>query len=619
MPKARVLAVDDQRYFRELIEGLLTDDGYEVVTASDGEAALHVFEREDFDIVITDLVMPGIDGNQLVEQIKKRAPEQEIVMVTGVVDVKSAVDAMKQGATDYILKPFDRKALTGSLDKILQRRRLREEHANLMLENLEYMGVMSLYERAAGLFSTLALEPLAERLVEGLCLETSSQGGIVWVADEPGGVRMRLAGLRGLIRIDEEPRELFADRLPQEFGPLVDERRSIVRPRNGLSPNGARSGGAALYLPLASSGKLLGIARLSDKLEGDEFTDSDRASAEKFVSFGATAVANALRFRTLERLSFRDPATKAYSHAYFEDVVRNEIQKANRFDRNFSIARMDCGALAGLNQFPSQTGLQVWVEALVKSLSGVLRTTDLLAADGESRYSMLLPETDSIGAAILKQRICEAVAESGALDAFGGAASAELTVAVATYPTDGTQLEALDRTLERRIAEDRLSLLHSLDLVGRPYPKILAALLGEAERKSPELPVQLGRFLMDEVIRRSGERGLLVLAPGQSLVPVVEEGLQRLSEFEHETEVLVLTDLDRSKLNEHPVTWISPDSSGDPDPFMLYYGDGPVYAIVTGREPSESGDLRLFHTADRAVVEHLAFQVKRDLGIPLGA
>ncbi len=83
--------------------------------------------------------------------------------------------------------------------------------------------------------------------------------------------------------------------------------------------------------------------------------------------------------------------------------------------------------------------------------------------------------------------------------------------------------------------------------------------------------------------------------------------------------VRVLTNLDRSKLNEHPVTWISPDSSGDPDPFMLYYGDGPVYAIVTGREPSESGDLRLFHTADRAVVEHLAFQVKRDLGIPLGA
>ena len=90
--------------------------------------------------------------------------------------------------------------------------------------------------------------------------------------------------------------------------------------------------------------------RLSDKLEGDEFTDADRASAEKFVSFGSTAVANALRFRALERLSFRDPATKAYSHAYFDDVVRNEIQKASRFGRHFSIARVDCGALGKLDE-----------------------------------------------------------------------------------------------------------------------------------------------------------------------------------------------------------------------------------------------------------------------------
>ena len=196
MPKARVLAVDDQRYFRELIEGLLTDEGYEVVTASSGEEALHVLEREDFDVVITDLVMPGIDGTQLVQRIKQSLPDQEIVMVTGVVDVKAAVAAMKEGATDYILKPFDRKALSTSLEKILKRRRLHDEHARLMAENLEYMGVLSLYERAASLFSTLSLEPLAERLVEGLCLETGAQGGVLWVADELGSTRLRLIGLR---------------------------------------------------------------------------------------------------------------------------------------------------------------------------------------------------------------------------------------------------------------------------------------------------------------------------------------------------------------------------------------------------------------------------------------
>ena len=103
MGKARILAVDDQRYFRELIEGLLDDEGYDVQTTSSGEEALHILEREDFDVVLTDLVMPGIDGSELVARIKERIPDQEIVMVTGVVDVKTAVDAMKQGATDDIL------------------------------------------------------------------------------------------------------------------------------------------------------------------------------------------------------------------------------------------------------------------------------------------------------------------------------------------------------------------------------------------------------------------------------------------------------------------------------------------------------------------------------------
>ena len=74
MSKARILAVDDQRYFRELIEGLLEDEGYDVQTAASGEEALHILEREDFEIVVTDLVMPGIDGAELVRRVKERCP-----------------------------------------------------------------------------------------------------------------------------------------------------------------------------------------------------------------------------------------------------------------------------------------------------------------------------------------------------------------------------------------------------------------------------------------------------------------------------------------------------------------------------------------------------------------
>jgi DNA-binding NtrC family response regulator len=147
MPKGRILAVDDQRYFRELIEGTLAEQGFEVRTASSGDEALAILEQSVFDIVITDLVMPVMSGTELVQRVKERNPEQDIVVVTGVVDVKSAVDAMRLGATDYLLKPYDRDMLVASLESILQRRRLAAERDRLLAENIEYLGERSLSVR----------------------------------------------------------------------------------------------------------------------------------------------------------------------------------------------------------------------------------------------------------------------------------------------------------------------------------------------------------------------------------------------------------------------------------------------------------------------------------------
>jgi two-component system cell cycle response regulator len=611
MSKARVLAVDDQRYFRELIEGLLTDEGYEVQTAPSGEEALHILEREDFEIVITDLVMPGIDGGQLVERIKERIPDQEIVMVTGVVDVKTAVEAMKQGATDYILKPFDRKTLTGSLEKILQRRRLRDEHARLMAENLEIMGVLSLYERVAGLFSTLAIEPLAERLVEGLCLETRAQGGVVWVVEELEDTRFKLQSARGIIRVDEEPEVFDASQLGEEFQSLMFEGRSTVRT---LSRGGSQ--GRALYVPLRSSGHVVGIARLSDKLDGDDFEDRDRAAAEKFAGFGATAVVNALRFRALERRSFRDPTTKAYTLAYWKDVVRNEIQKAGRFGHRFSVIRMEVEGVPALRRSRSEAQFIQWLELLVQHLGGALRATDLLATESESSYRVLLPETDALGAAVLKQRMRDVLDKGRVLTGSEGESKPRIVLSSATYPTDATQLDALSEVLETRLEENRVSTLAAMSTGEHPFAALLETLLERAQPQAPDMPEQITRFLMDDLSRRPRDRGLLFISPGAALMPSVVEGIERLVLAEARTELVLVAERSEELANEDNVTWVAPTAAGTDRPFVLYYGDGPAYAMLTAHKPSAEG-LGFFHTSDRVLVEHLVFQLQRDLGIPV--
>jgi two-component system cell cycle response regulator len=596
MSKARILAVDDQRYFRELTEGLLGDAGYDVQTATSGEEALHILEREDFEIVITDLVMPGIDGSELVRRIKERRPDQDIVMVTGVVDVKTAVEAMKQGAVDYILKPFDRDVLIDSIAKILGQRRMREEHALLMEENLEFMGVLSLFERAAGLFSTLAVEPLAERLLEGLCLETRAQSGVVWVAESLGGNTLHLVGARGLVRVDGEPATVGLEEVISAWCPDLTGGRSAITALpedvNGIE---------ALYVPIGVGGVTLGIVRLTDKLDDEAFAESDRAMAEKYCEFGAIAMNNALRFQALERRTLRDPDTRAYTQAYFEDAVRNEIQKAHRFSHRFSILRVDVEPGKGA----AQNDLDI-----ARQVAGALRTTDLLALAEDGTYRVLLPQTDALGASILAQRIRKALAS---MEEGGRGPLARC--ATATFPVDGVQLEGLIRTLDERVAQSRTSLL-----VKRPdlaehqhFDQLLDRLLELGSIQSADTEGQILRFVIEDIVRRPGDRGVLVVAPGARWLPDVLETLHEIRGRATRTEIVVLAEGVERDTNPH-VTWIAKSQLDARRSFLVYYGEGPAYAMIGSTSGANAGT-PIFQTADRSLVEHLAFELQRELGI----
>jgi FixJ family two-component response regulator/GGDEF domain-containing protein len=608
MARARVLAVDDQRYFRELIEGLLVEAGYEVQTASSGDEALHVLEREDFDIVVTDLVMPGLDGAELCGRIRQGRPDQDIVIVTGVVDVRTAVDAMKLGATDFLLKPFDRETLLGALDAILRQRRLRAEHTRLMEENLEYMGVLSLYERAAALFGTVGLPALAERLIEALCIETRADGGLAWIADAlEDDAPLRLVGARGLARGEDAPAQLDLADLSGAVSVELGEGHSCLSTDRDL--------GEVLWVPLVQGGRPLGVVRLSDKLEGAHFDDADRARAERFAGFASVAVATALRFRGLERRSLRDPVTRAYSAAYFRDVVRNESQKASRFGRSFTVLRFRIEQCPVLRRTLPQNEFARWLDLRVEAARAALRATDLLAAAGEDGFSILLPETDSVAALALQQRIRRALG-----DVANGEPQSPVLVASATYPVDGTRLEGLETVLEHRLAADATSLARRIATGG--LVTTLDDLISRGHLEPREHRDQLARYVVDDVAARPNERALLFLTArqparaGDALV----DALAPLADRTREgcgTQVVVLADGPQpppAALGGGPVSWLRAPALGVDRSLLLYYGDGPAYALVSAA-PRRDGTVPLFHTDDRGLVERLTHTLQCELGM----
>jgi two-component system response regulator FlrC len=103
---ARILVADDEPGIREFLSDALELDGHDVVTAEDGTAAAALVDREGFDLVITDLKMPGMDGMDLLRKIRSEQPETEVIMLTAHGTVNNAVEAMKLGAFDYLNKPI---------------------------------------------------------------------------------------------------------------------------------------------------------------------------------------------------------------------------------------------------------------------------------------------------------------------------------------------------------------------------------------------------------------------------------------------------------------------------------------------------------------------------------
>jgi DNA-binding NtrC family response regulator len=125
--KTRVLLVDDEEEFVEALAERLSMRDYDVTTALRGEEALDKLRQYNFDVVILDVRMPGIGGNEVLHEIKRIKPLTEVIMLTGHATVESAIEGMKQGAYDYLIKPCETEDLVSKINKAHEKKAEHEE------------------------------------------------------------------------------------------------------------------------------------------------------------------------------------------------------------------------------------------------------------------------------------------------------------------------------------------------------------------------------------------------------------------------------------------------------------------------------------------------------------
>lgn len=137
-----ILIVDDEKDIVQLMSETLNQWGYHTITARDGQEALEKFRQKPVDVVVTDLKLPGMDGVKLLEEIKQIDEETEVIVITGYPAVNSAVEAMKRGAHDYLIKPIDMSEFKLKLEQGLEKKDLKQSMS--MLKGLNWALIISI-------------------------------------------------------------------------------------------------------------------------------------------------------------------------------------------------------------------------------------------------------------------------------------------------------------------------------------------------------------------------------------------------------------------------------------------------------------------------------------------
>jgi PAS domain S-box-containing protein len=208
----KILLVDDEEGIRKVLSISLTDSGYKVLTAANGDEALKIFKKDKPPIVLTDIKMPGIDGITLLKEIKKARPDTEVIMITGHGQMDLAIESLQYEAVDFVTKPINNDALEIALKRATEKISMREQ-LRAYTENLETL----VKEQSAKLVETERLTAVGQA-IEGLSgaiknIAGDLEGGIRYFNEMPCFVSIHDPALKIV-----ETNQLYKERLGDRVG-----------------------------------------------------------------------------------------------------------------------------------------------------------------------------------------------------------------------------------------------------------------------------------------------------------------------------------------------------------------------------------------------------------------
>jgi two-component system response regulator PilR (NtrC family) len=291
-----ILIIDDEEVLQDVLSSLLRKEGYEVLSARTGEEGLRLLGEEDVDLVLLDLMLPGMSGQEVLAQIRRTMPEQVVVVVTAYSSIEGAIRAMRDGAFHYIPKPFKNEEVLLTVRKGLDQRRLAAENRELREQLRERYSFANIVGKSKPMQDVFDLIRLAAPSKSNILVLGESGTGKELVAKAIHHHSRRASGPFVTVNSGSMPADLLESNL---FGHVKGAFTGAVANKKGLFE--AAHGGSIFFdeignIPLDTQGKLLRVIQEKEfmRLGGVETLTADvriiaatNADLETEVSRGA--------------------------------------------------------------------------------------------------------------------------------------------------------------------------------------------------------------------------------------------------------------------------------------------------------------------------------------------
>ncbi len=416
--KPSILIVDDEESIRSFMVELLQEAAYEADPAASAEDALEMLQRKRYGIIFTDLRMPGMDGIALLAKIKEKDPNSEVIVLTSHSSVASAVEALRLGAYDYLMKPVDK------LDDVLAL----VERAIEKIARVHGTTVLQMVEK--DIASGLEMTELYARAANGLARLFEGQNSLIWEIAE-GGLLIPKSQ-NGFSSFDKEGWTLQVFDMPAMSGLPPPEWQQGCLLKLSMT--------SAMFSLVMSHEKFLALIGVFSS-ESVIFSDRERDLLGRFAGTLSMAMENAARYADAKALSIRDALTGLYNRRYFDEVISIEIKRALRHQQPIALLFMDVDFFKNYNDTQGHPAGDTLLRQLAEVILKRVRMTDIVCRYGGEEIVLLLPHTTKENAKILAEELCGRIAAHPFLHREaqpGGAVTVSIGIAECPKDTQNT-------------------------------------------------------------------------------------------------------------------------------------------------------------------------------------